>query len=1565
MPEIEKVKELPFQIEKVTELPFKVEKVSSLPGEEPKWGETLWGNLKGGIYNLASSVGSAVRWGSEVISGSEFGDPMLAGGLEAATEEGRVDPENDPVAQAGRIASKFWSDKAQEVTPHFEGTFMENPSWKRTAGIVVNAASSLATAIVATVASGGSTIAGAGALSVLEGSSQFEESREAGSELGEATMHGSASVVSTFLLEKFGLDRVLKGGGTNLLKRFFKSGTAEGTTESLQTFMQNMIAKYGYDDTRQYWDGIVESFIGGAGGGGIVSVFTNTGEAGKKIDEADQREMIEAASQVVGDEVANLVADTPVLEKVTEAPTEEAPDFTKLTDDEIESELIRIKRKAAEREPTAEENLRFNDLVEEQTRRAQVAELEAAQPEAEPIVEPEPAVVEEPAVEKVKELPPERASVTETEIGKFTPVDVEHAQERIDFLKEESERRGREAEPLKYDIAQTSKGENLIQFIKSTGGWLSPALDKGGNPTRDPNKRLGNRGEYDYWKTVRHSPLEQSRRVGRFLHGGTVPIDVWFNQYSEELAGMGINDLTELHDRLDQYSRDYEKGSVKKATQQAESMTEDAAAFDNEIQQLENYIAKQEGTDFDPTEFGDTTFDTVEGELGKQVDRVVGETVPPGGLSVQRVEEGIEPTTGQRRMDAPPEIEARIRASRGKNLNAESEGWRKRILSFFIKFTRPFEKLKAGAQFAQIKQYLARYPKFRSISLDRTLRSIQGVIAGLNSEQYELLERKIIYDDLMWEAEQGRELPYGFTPEVLQQEHSKITTMVATDPKVQKALVRRTKMMDNLRAAYQNTMKKIGLDPQFDNPYYFRHQVLNYANLMSPLRTAKGIAVPKRGWHKKRKGSSYDINSAYVEAESEVMAQMLLDMEVAKMISHVMTTHDISEQLKQVAEEETGSRKNWQDFLPEGYKLWQPEKGNAFFLADSIPSRIADELLSERLESYGLTKEELGQVLAVGGRKMELAIPAELAETLDKPFPDKVDNVLIQMFVRKPILMWKQWTLLQPLRVAKYNLRNLTGDLEAVFLGNFKTLTKVPRAAKDLYRVFYADGAMSDSLRNWFQRGGFESTLQVQEIDSAGLKHLRHFSEVLPADPVTTENVLKKTVDAAKWPFLKVWKYTRMATDFRESLLRYAAYLDYYEQITRTGQRNYGASIKEEVDAIQDPHDKAFKLSNDLLGAYDEISVLGRTLRENLIPFWSFQEINARRYWRFFKNAVNDPQVTSTVGRRAALTMAGVTHVSAGMAIRIGKFVLAISAMDIATQLWNNFIFPEEEDDLPESVQSKSHIIFGRTDEGEVIYFSRLGLLADLLEWVGLEDYRLTVRELLNQKTTHQEVIKDMATSALEKAIQGAMPMKKIGIELLTRRAFFPSVFEPRTIRDRWLHAFKSFGVGGPYSWLAGLPMENRDDFIKAFADGMAGLLTYSVNPGSSAYGNIIDKKNRFMKKVLLREGDGFHVSPKGNALHNYKLAVKLEDMEAAKRFAKEYIILSGKQKAASGKPFSLKMADKLMQDSVKRADPLYGLNDFEKLRFLKSLNQKEREDLEKALIYYYTVIAGKKLGGK
>ena len=418
----------------------------------------------------------------------------------------------------------------------------------------------------------------------------------------------------------------------------------------------------------------------------------------------------------------------------------------------------------------------------------------------------------------------------------------------------------------------------------------------------------------------------------------------------------------------------------------------------------------------------------------------------------------------------------------------------------------------------------------------------------------------------------------------------------------------------------------------------------------------------------------------------------------------------------------------------------------------------------------------------------------------------------------------------------------------------------------------------------------------------------------------------------------KYWQTARMSTDFREAILRYANYLEYLEQMKANPAgrpKNFGASIPEEIMALKDIKDRAFMLSNQLLGAYDQVGVIGQKLRNYLIPFWSWNEVNFRRYVQLFKNAGNNGELAEAVGRKALGTLARTPL----LAMQAGKFLLKASAMWAALQVWNNTRFPEEEASLPEGVRRSPHIVLGTDEDGKVLYFDRLGAFSDFLEWFGLADAPAQVKDWLDGKKSLRQVAEDMVKSPANTLITGITPFISMPAELLSGKQFFPDAFEPRSIRDNMLYIAQSFGLENEYKALAGLPSRGYKESLKS-------LLAYTSDPGQAAYYTILDEKQAFLEKLGKKGTYGGRFTPKSNALYNLKLAIRYQDKEAFEKYLVEYVQLGGTLQG--------------LEQSLDNMDPLHGLNEAEKAYFVaKWLDNEGRKRLIQAMKFYQEVIRG------
>jgi hypothetical protein len=565
-----------------------------------------------------------------------------------------------------------------------------------------------------------------------------------------------------------------------------------------------------------------------------------------------------------------------------------------------------------------------------------------------------------------------------------------------------------------------------------------------------------------------------------------------------------------------------------------------------------------------------------------------------------------------------------------------------------------------------------------------------------------------------------------------------------------------------------------------------------------------------------------------------------------------------------------------------------------------------------------------------------MVIPEEVANTLEKVTPDEI-NRTVYLAVKRSMKKIKGWLLLRPNNIIPYNLRNLTGDIDRTF-ANPKAFRYVGRAAQELWDVMVKHRAPSKEMQDWLKRGGIHSLLQTQDFGE--IKNDKMFKDKIVREYMTT---LQKIKGLPKQTVMALVYASRKGTNYTGAIFRYAHYLAYLDQLKKNGGKpdNYGASIKAEIDALKTNEEKAFHLANDLMIPYNKTSALGNELAETLFPFWRFMEGNFKTYIRMYRNMVMDEGLTKEVGLKL---LGSIALRSPLIAIRAGKFAITVAALAVLTDIWNHLFFDDEEDELPEEVKKSVHIIYGRDKDGNVLYFDRLGLMDDVLEWFGLNDMKNDISDFLNNRRTAGEILQENVLAPINKIVQAFNPLIKGGVELLTGKKFYPDFNKPSNIYEKDEHAFSVIGLGKEYKELKAM----FTDEPTANYDFKSWLAIKTADVKEDAYYYILEEVRRFKE----RKGEnaatvGATTSAKSEALYGFKIGLKYGDMEYAKKKLQEYAALGGKPED--------------VLNSLKRMHPLGALDKKEKAEFLKSLDDEQYEKYKKAVEYYHETILGQK----
>jgi hypothetical protein len=622
-------------------------------------------------------------------------------------------------------------------------------------------------------------------------------------------------------------------------------------------------------------------------------------------------------------------------------------------------------------------------------------------------------------------------------------------------------------------------------------------------------------------------------------------------------------------------------------------------------------------------------------------------------------------------------------------------------------------------------------------------------------------------------------------------------------------------------------------------------------------------------------------------------------------------------------------------YAPEGYSTWQPREGQHFFTAKTMSEHTLDMFVSKLSEQEypGIEKGELERALqsvrkqlVVGGQRYTMVLPTEIVQTLDG-YGDRAQAGKVAKAFSGIQSGWKRWVLINPRRFFKYNLNNMSGDLDAIIAGKPSSLLKVGQAAKELYGVWRKSQEPSAAYKEALERGVFTAGLSAQEIPDinalAGMRHLLREKSNRP------DKMLISSVGA-------VWRALQGTTNFREAVFRYAAYLKFKEELDQQvpqAKIGYGASIPKMVDAVTDPADRAALLARDLVGDYGSISAAGSWIRRYLVPFWSWTEINTKRYWRLTLNAY-----------RASLARGMLTGglLGAGVAARTAVYLgIRMALVYGLINLWNEWMFGDLEDKLSDDQKRQLHIILGQDQDGKIVTLRLQGALSDVLGELGFPDAVAGLKKWANGQGTLGQTAEDMAKAPVNRVATAVSPVFSTPLELALGEKLWPDLFNPRQIHDNWRHLAQTVNLDNEYDAVRNKPSRG---YGRSWVDS----LVYRKDPGEMSYDTARSLAHDWLHDVKGESSRTFGDTPRGNALRDYKLALRYGDEAAAKQALQEYA-------KYGGTPKGLKLSERA-------ADPIASIPKKDRREFIASLTPDQLQTFRDAEAYYAETYLG---GGK
>lgn len=814
--------------------------------------------------------------------------------------------------------------------------------------------------------------------------------------------------------------------------------------------------------------------------------------------------------------------------------------------------------------------------------------------------------------------------------------------------------------------------------------------------------------------------------------------------------------------------------------------------------------------------------------------------IPVTGKEIQSLYPSVEKRWKQARISSKP-VFGKIAETMGKvkssitrpyfaqNLNPATDGQ-------FIEWMR---------QFVEVPQWARTF----------TQNILTGLINPLGQKGYEVYSRNIILADLVKDIQEGlyegKKLPFGYqSPQEVKSDFAHFQQLATKFSEVQDALNKRQKMQLALR---DQLVERGLLDERVQNfDDYYRHQVLEYYNAERQAGLGNRADRRKFGWQKERTGSDKDYNTDYLIAEAEYLSQAFGKIRALDMLARLKVSADISPVLKVAAKDEGVSVDS---LIPDDFIKWSPTPGNVFYWTKTLPEKVLDSYFEL---NEAILPQQVRDTLSVGGKRDEWIIPKNLASDLENLKPK--DDGIVSSLARKVNSGWKYWTLLNPTRALKYNLNNLSGDADAMMAYDPAILKIAPGIAKEIFPMFSGQKPFSPELIELTQKGVLSSGITAQEVESISDSRWFRFLKGSDLNPVR-----------------RYFSTVEDATNFREAVFRVAAYRRFLERLRRGDQDLVAASDRKIIEDIPNIEDKAARLARELVGDYGAISAFGRYMRERLYPFWSWKEINTKRYWRLFANAPGEGIPRGKIAAQGGARIAGKT------ALRVAQAAALYGILN----MWNNLFFPDEEKELGDEQRRQLHLILGRDSEGNIRTLRVQGAFSDFLGWVGLEDAPSDIRELIQGEKGAGEMFKEGWEAFAGQIVNGSVPLIKATGEALTQKSLYPNPFEPRPIRDPAAHLADLYSVGGIYRKLADIPTPGGTKGM------LSNLIFYTADPGQSAYYETRNLVAAFLQKEGI-EASGGEPTDRSNALYYYKQSLRYGDRVLADKWLNQYFALGG-----------------------------------------------------------------------
>jgi len=885
--------------------------------------------------------------------------------------------------------------------------------------------------------------------------------------------------------------------------------------------------------------------------------------------------------------------------------------------------------------------------------------------------------------------------------------------------------------------------------------------------------------------------------------------------------------------------------------------------------------------------------------------------------------------------DPNPDVESRMISAK---LNPDT--WMDRVKrkadEIFKKSTSAHAELRPG-KFGQLKNWLRLLKNTSRQGAYKAWDTVYTNVKGLDTAEREVFSRVLVLTDILRDAQLDKNgesllddgwLPFNFnTIAEVKDSLRHFQGQARKSPRLMKALATRRSQLKIV----QEELVDLGLLPErvLTDQNYFHHQVLEHMareDTFIMFNQQQSVRNQRKSSFKARQGSLEDYNTEYLSSEYEMLSQAHEAIAAKKIKMDIRRKYDIFPSVVAKAKAEADKwglgKVDWQATLKEtpGFSVFKPDPNMNWGMIHTVPEKTIKKIL----ENEKITFDDL--ILGTVRRPDETwIVPNEVADTLKKLQVPVAETGGLEGISRSFINTWKKWTLMNPFRFFRYSTNNMSGDLDAVVAYDHRIMKYTRQAFSDVRADTKNIGAKAFSSEKGAKGVSPELHEELKlayEHDVIGSGFVLHEVQDIDSDfRAIMEGPKPGAINKVTRPFAWWMDNTRALNNMRENTLRLAAFRYFRDRIESGEKAIYGASNPADIDDIVDPIEKAAKLSRELLGDYGRLTETGDYIRNNLIPFYSWMEINAPRYYRMMANAKAEGRDSKSIAKTISWQTA---KKATGIAGRFMAFSATIA-------LWNFTFFGDEERDLTPDQRRKMHILLGRNPDGSVRYLPISGAFRDALGWFGGEDLEYDIADVASGEIGPMKKVVEAGSSFSNRLVGGARPIVKTTGEALAGKSFYPDIWNPRPIYNKWDHIFRTFSLELITRRAMGIPTRGmQGDFTSR--------LWYNVDPGEAAYFQIRKKVNDFVKEEK-GERPSHIPSTKSKALYYYKQSLRFSDLDLAGKHLERYYDLGG---SIRGKKISLKLSE-----------PTGGLPKDIRSKFYKTLTKEERRKLNEASKWY------------